>query len=606
VDGPATLAFGADVTGGAFAVGSEGAGQNVILHGSTAASYVEWVASSNEFTVRGDVSVAGPATLNGDVSTGANLFVTGDLTTGGTASFGRVTLGSTARRLEEVPGRALQAQTGADLIVYGDTAGSYLSWDSSADMLDVSGAMAVSGDSALNGLTTVAGGLVVSAQANFTHSVALGADLGVAGDATVDGAVAVGGSLSASGGATVEGGAALGGAVHLGAEVSDPVSFGGSIVLPRHRVDVLSTSDGESCVVDLSESLTSYSVVMINATASLLAGCADWIALVTPLCDESSEGVILGLSALGSELDAVPVYNYDGDESRKIVTSNLPTDAEAAANAARVGANIFPIYGGYSGVSLICSSGVWEKINGGASAAAPGTQEAERLIIDTGDFDFVGGVNLNGIKGNTTNASDIGDIAITGAPATADSSADGGSIYLEGGGASNGDGGDIGVRAGSSSDGLGGSISMNAGASTAASADAGSVSLEAGDSTTGRGGGVSVAAGDVTGGSSTADAGDVVVTGGTSVGGAGGSVLLSAGTGSTEGVVELSSATSLGQIKVEDAGVTIQGGLSVGTSNLVLGGAALLCITQTRQIGICDDFSGAFGCTSCTPLPAQT
>jgi len=570
--GAASLGGGATVTGGGLTVGASGAGQNVRLWGASATKFVNWNFNSNLFTVEGDVAVAGTVSLAGAVGITGALSVTDGVAVGGVGTFDLgVEVGTST--------------AGADLMAYG-TSG-YAHWDASADLLDIAGSLAISGDTAMAGLTTVAGQLLVEAEANFTRLARLEAGADVGGDVDVAGDVGVAGALAVTGGASVDGGASVSGNVHLGGLSSDTITFGGSMGLPRHRVDVLATSSAESCVVNLLASPASYSVVIINATASAEAGCRDWITLMTPLCDDATSGVVLGLTALGDELDAIPVYAHDGDSGRSIFGPSLPSADAAAANAARVGAHIFPIYGGYSGVSLVCTpAGTWEKINGGASSAEPGTQDAERLIIDTGDFDFIGGVNLNAVKDNATNASDVGDISISAAPSFAGTSDDGGSLYLVGGAAYAGDGGDVAVQAGASSVGIGGSVNVQAGAAASAAA-AGSISLLAGSSATGAGGDVSITSGSSGG---AGDAGDISVVGGSSATGAGASVFLQPGTGAgSNGVMELLSASGSTSLSVDDEGVKLDAG-KFNVPSYSAGAGMIVCMTAAStggNLGFC-------------------
>lgn len=296
----------------------------------------------------------------------------------------------------------------------------------------------------------------------------------------------------------------------------------------------------------------------------------------------------------------MPVFAHDGDSTRLILTAELPTAEAAAANAARIGPNVFPIYGGDSGVTVVCApSGKWQKVSGGPPTNGPDALDAERLIIDTGDFDFIGGVNLNAVKDNSTNATDVGDIVIGAAPSFEGTSADGGSLFLAAGAAYVGDGGDVAVHAGAASAGAGGSVLVSAGASAGALAG-GRLQMTAGNSLTGEAGDVQLTAGS-TGGA--VAAGGIALTAGASAGGAGGSIVLTAGasSGGTSGSVELKSADSLVGVKVESAGLTLTGGVQLANAP-VGSGDFLLCVTNAGALGRCNTNIASGSCTSCTAL----
>lgn len=245
-------------------------------------------------------------------------------------------------------------------------------------------------------------------------------------------------------------------------------------------------------------------------------------------------------------------------------------------------------------MTVVCAAGKWEKIGGGEVGSAAGDVEADRLIIETGTFDFVGGVNLNAVKDNATNASDVGDIVLAAAPSFEGTSADGGSLMLHGGAAYQGDGGDVAVQAGAAADGAGGAVNVRAGSTTGAGG-AGALKLSSGSAATSDAGDVELAAGSA---ATSGDGGDVTIAAGSSDSGAGGSVLLSAG-GSTSGApgsVEIAAGAS--ELVVSTDAITLTGPV-VHTATRD-GSVRHLCIDGDNKIGFCTGADGA--CGTCTPL----
>ncbi|KAJ1630414.1 hypothetical protein T492DRAFT_1003562 [Pavlovales sp. CCMP2436] len=407
IGGELTVVGGAAVTGasafdstlsvgGALTVGSDTDGADVTFYGTVAESFVAWDANTDLLHVSGTVRVDSKADFGADLEVGGSVLVSGGVTVAGLGAFdGGLHAGTAAQ--------------GADLIAYGQNGAAYMAWDASDNTLNIAGSLQISGDASFTGATQIGGQLLeVFAPANFSAPVHVTALLSVASAFTAQSTLAVGGGAEVAGLLAVSGGAALQGEVSLGGQLADDVLFAGAMARPRHRVHELATSPALACIFSLADASERYSVLLLNMTASRAAGCA-WANVLMPLCEAADEGVSLSISAIGDSDQAMPVFAHDGDSSRLIITSETPTAADAAANAARIGANVFPIYGGDSGVALICSAaGQWQKVAGGAPITST-TLDVERLLIDTGDFDFIGGVNLNAIKDNSTNSEDLGD-----------------------------------------------------------------------------------------------------------------------------------------------------------------------------------------------------